>query len=74
LFDPAGQGGHLHRSTYPVADLLKEVHSQFPGTASCSDNGDRRESSTRPVRQPPAAGIGDPKPFVANTSLQKTAE
>src|SRR5258708_5967939 len=33
LLDRVRQGGHLHRSADPVADVLKEVHSQFPGGA-----------------------------------------
>ena len=33
LFDQVRQGGHLPGAAYPVADVLKEVHSQFPGCA-----------------------------------------
>ena len=33
LFDQIGEGGHLPGSAYPVADVLKEVHSQFSGSA-----------------------------------------
>jgi hypothetical protein len=33
LFDQIRQGGHLSGSADPVADVLKEVHSQFPGCA-----------------------------------------
>src|ERR1039457_6484771 len=33
LFDQIRQGGHLSGSADPVTDVLKEVHSQFPGCA-----------------------------------------
>lgn len=33
LFDQVRQGGHLLGTAYPVANVLKEVHAQFPGCA-----------------------------------------